>query len=82
MIICVHGAKNHSFPDFRESSLELVIALFTPHQTTPNPTKNLFARASPGTKQRDMRRKVSSTSFLLCYCSNQSPIAQTRPQSG
>ena len=25
-----------------------------PHQTTPNPTKNLFARASPGTKQRAM----------------------------
>ena len=52
------GAKNHSFPDFREPRLELVMALFTPHQTTPNPIKNLFARASPGTKLRAMRRMV------------------------
>ena len=50
MIVCVRGAKNCSFPDFREPRLELVMALFTPHQTKPNPTKNLFAGASPGTK--------------------------------
>ena len=45
MIVCVRGAKNYSFPDFREPRLELVMALFTPYQTTPNLTKNLFARA-------------------------------------
>ena len=45
-------------PGFQEPHLELVMALFTPHQTTPNPTKNLFARASPGTKQRAMLRMV------------------------
>ena len=36
MIVCVRGAINHSFPDFQEPRLELVMALFTPHQTTPN----------------------------------------------
>ena len=34
------------------------LAGLRPHQTTPNPTKNLFARAYPWTKLRAMRRMV------------------------
>ena len=39
MIVCVRGAKNHSFPDFREPRLQLAMALLTPTQTTPNHTQ-------------------------------------------
>ena len=54
MIVCLRGAKNHSFPDFREPCLELVtvMALFTPHQTTPNPTKTYSRAHILGQKQK------------------------------
>ena len=65
MIVCVRGAKNHSFPDFQEPRLELVMALFTP-PPKPHPTKNLFARVhllghADKTKGHATRRLVTFT---------------------
>ena len=38
MIVCVRGAENHYFPDFREPRLELVMALVS-HPTKLHPTQ-------------------------------------------
>ena len=64
---CVGWVRSHLFPDFLEPRLQLALALLTPpkpHPTTPNPTKHIFARASPETNLRAMRRMVMCTQAL------------------